>query len=155
MPVGNKVTRPVPNGRCVDTLPEQGDGGCAPIQLIEAEQDVVGDVFRLTGLLHGVELYFGSVQGGDFEAVAPVLHANQATFWVTLKPPAKEENAHEYGFILRYPKGYKPITGFQYEPWHFRYVGIELANEMKTKGIKTLEEFWELESAPDYTAPAG
>jgi D-alanyl-D-alanine carboxypeptidase len=65
------------------------------------------------------------------------------------------ENAHEYGFILRYPKGYKPITGFQYEPWHFRYVGIELANEMKTKGIKTLEEFWELESAPDYTAPAG
>ena len=65
------------------------------------------------------------------------------------------ENAHEYGFILRYPKGYKPITGFQYEPWHFRYVGIELANEMKTKGIKTLEEFWELESAPDYAAPAG
>jgi D-alanyl-D-alanine carboxypeptidase len=66
-----------------------------------------------------------------------------------------EENAHEYGFILRYPKGYKPITGFQYEPWHFRYVGIELANEMKTKGIRTLEEFWGLESAPDYRAPAG
>ena len=65
------------------------------------------------------------------------------------------ENAHEYGFVLRYPKGYKPITGFQYEPWHFRYVGVELATEMKTKGIKTLEEFWELESAPDYSAPAG
>ena len=66
-----------------------------------------------------------------------------------------EENAYEYGFVLRYPKGYKPITGFQYEPWHFRYVGIELATEMKTKGIRTLEEFWGLESAPDYTAPAG
>ena len=65
------------------------------------------------------------------------------------------ENAYEYGFILRYPKGYKPITGFQYEPWHFRYVGIELATEMKTKGVRTLEEFWGLESAPDYTAPAG
>jgi D-alanyl-D-alanine carboxypeptidase len=65
------------------------------------------------------------------------------------------ENAHEYGFILRYPKGYKPITGFQYEPWHFRYVGIELATEMKTKGIKTLEELWGLESAPDYAEPAG
>lgn len=64
-------------------------------------------------------------------------------------------NAHTHGFILRYPKGYKPITGFQYEPWHFRYVGIELATEMKTKGIKTLEEFWELESAPDYATPAG
>ena len=65
------------------------------------------------------------------------------------------ENAYEYGFVLRYPKGYKPITGFQYEPWHFRYVGIELSTEMRTKGIRTLEEFWGLESAPDYTAPAG
>jgi len=65
------------------------------------------------------------------------------------------ENAHEYGFILRYPKGYKPVTGFQYEPWHFRYVGIELATEMKTKRIKTLEEFWGLASAPDHTEPAG
>jgi D-alanyl-D-alanine carboxypeptidase len=65
------------------------------------------------------------------------------------------ENAHQFGFVLRYPKGYKPITGFQYEPWHFRFVSVELATEMKTKGIKTLEEFWGLESAPDYTEPAG
>jgi D-alanyl-D-alanine carboxypeptidase len=65
------------------------------------------------------------------------------------------DNAHEYGFVLRYPKGLKLTTGFQYEPWHFRYVGIELATEMKNKGIRTLEEFWKLESAPDYTAPAG
>jgi D-alanyl-D-alanine carboxypeptidase len=66
-----------------------------------------------------------------------------------------EENAQEYGFILRYPKGYRSITGFQYEPWHFRYVGVELAKEMRTNGIKTLEEFWQLESAPDYATPAG
>jgi D-alanyl-D-alanine carboxypeptidase len=66
-----------------------------------------------------------------------------------------EENAQEYGFILRYPKGYRAITGFQYEPWHFRYVGIELATELNSKGTKTLEEFWVLESAPDYTEPAG
>jgi D-alanyl-D-alanine carboxypeptidase len=65
------------------------------------------------------------------------------------------ENAYEYGFVLRYPKGFKLITGFQYEPWHFRYVGIELATEMKAQGIRTLEEFWGLESAPDYSAPAG
>jgi D-alanyl-D-alanine carboxypeptidase len=65
------------------------------------------------------------------------------------------ENADEYGFVLRYPKGFKSITGFQYEPWHFRYVGIELATEMKTKGIKTLEEFWGLDAAPDYPTPAG
>jgi D-alanyl-D-alanine carboxypeptidase len=65
------------------------------------------------------------------------------------------ENAHKHGFIVRYQKGYKSITGFQYEPWHFRYVGAELATEMHTKGIKTLEEFWELGAAPDYSTPAG
>ena len=65
------------------------------------------------------------------------------------------EKAHEYGFVLRYPRGFKPITGFQYEPWHFRYVGIELATEMNTRGIKTLEEFWGLEAAPDYGSPEG
>ena len=65
------------------------------------------------------------------------------------------ENAHEHGFVLRYPKGYRAITGFQYEPWHYRYVGVELSTEMRTKGIKTLEEFWELEAAPDYGSPAG
>jgi zinc D-Ala-D-Ala carboxypeptidase len=65
------------------------------------------------------------------------------------------ENAYKHGFIIRYQKGYKPITGFQYEPWHFRYVGVELATEMRTKGINTLEQFWELGSAPDYATPAG
>jgi D-alanyl-D-alanine carboxypeptidase len=66
-----------------------------------------------------------------------------------------EQNAYKYGFILRYPKGFRAITGFQYEPWHFRYVGVELATELNVKGIKTLEEFWGLGSAPDYTQPAG
>ena len=64
------------------------------------------------------------------------------------------ENAHKQGFIVRYPKGYKSITGFQYEPWHFRYVGVELATEMKAKGTKTLEEFWNLESATHYSRPS-
>lgn len=36
-------------------------------------------------------------------------------------------NAHKYGFILRYPKGKENITGFKYEPWHYRYIGIDLA----------------------------
>jgi D-alanyl-D-alanine carboxypeptidase len=65
------------------------------------------------------------------------------------------ENAHKYGFIVRYQRGYKAITGFQYEPWHFRYVGVELATEMHTKGIMTLEEFWSLEVSPEYLAPTG
>jgi D-alanyl-D-alanine carboxypeptidase len=59
-------------------------------------------------------------------------------------------NAHHFGFIIRYPEGKEAITGYQYEPWHLRYVGIELAIEMKEQGIQTLEEFWKLEAAPDY-----
>jgi len=60
------------------------------------------------------------------------------------------ENAHIYGFIIRYPEGKEAITGFQYEPWHLRYVGSALALEMKEKGIQTLEEFWQLPASPGY-----
>jgi D-alanyl-D-alanine carboxypeptidase len=60
------------------------------------------------------------------------------------------ENAHFFGFIIRYPEGKEAITGFQYEPWHLRYVGGALALEMKEKGIQTLEEFWQLPASPDY-----
>lgn len=48
----------------------------------------------------------------------------------------------EYGFILRYPLGKEYITGIEYEPWHFRYVGAEAATVIMQEGI-TLEEFWE------------
>ncbi len=53
------------------------------------------------------------------------------------------ENAYKYGFILRYPKGKEDITGFNYEPWHFRYVGKDLAFKMKERDI-TLEEYHNL-----------
>lgn len=46
----------------------------------------------------------------------------------------------EYGFIIRYPKGKTNITGYDYEPWHLRYVGVEAAKEITSRGI-TLEEY--------------
>ena len=52
-------------------------------------------------------------------------------------------HCYEYGFILRYPKDRKSITGFVYEPWHFRYVGAEAAAFMAENGL-TLEEFLDL-----------
>ena len=52
------------------------------------------------------------------------------------------ENSCRYGFIVRYPKGKEYVTGIDYEPWHFRYVGVEAATVMTKQGI-TLEEFWE------------
>ncbi len=52
-----------------------------------------------------------------------------------------DENAHKYGFILRYPEGKEHITNYKYESWHYRYVGVKLAKELKKKGI-TLEEYY-------------
>lgn len=62
------------------------------------------------------------------------------------------EHAADYGFVLRYPNGADAITGFQYEPWHFRYVGSELAKEMKRTNTATLEEFFGLPAAPGYSS---
>jgi D-alanyl-D-alanine carboxypeptidase len=54
------------------------------------------------------------------------------------------EHAHEYGFILRYPEGKESITGFDHEPWHFRYVGKEQAALIKESGL-CFEEYLSLE----------
>ena len=51
-----------------------------------------------------------------------------------------KENCHKYGFILRYPPEKTNITGIIYEPWHYRYVGVEDATEIMKLGI-TLEEY--------------
>lgn len=59
------------------------------------------------------------------------------------------ENCHKYGFILRYPPDTTAITGIIYEPWHYRYVGVEVATEIMEKGI-TLEEYLQ-----DYYEPKG
>lgn len=50
------------------------------------------------------------------------------------------ENAHKYGFIIRYPKGKEHITGYKYEPWHIRYLGVETATNIYKSGL-TLEEY--------------
>ncbi len=53
-----------------------------------------------------------------------------------------KEHSWEYGFILRYPLGKEEITGIQFEPWHFRYVGVDAAEVIMGQNI-TLEEFVE------------
>jgi len=52
------------------------------------------------------------------------------------------ENCHKYGFILRYPKGKEDITGYSFEPWHYRFVGIELATIINRFNL-TLEEYYQ------------
>jgi D-alanyl-D-alanine carboxypeptidase len=51
------------------------------------------------------------------------------------------EHGHEYGFILRYPLEKGSITGYGYEPWHYRYVGVDLATELY-ESEQTLEEYY-------------
>lgn len=69
------------------------------------------------------EQHFASASFGDTEAGR----------WIA-------ENAHLYGFIMRYPEGKELITGYMYEAWHFRYVGVEMAKDIyETNG--TLEEY--------------
>ena len=50
------------------------------------------------------------------------------------------ENAASYGFVLRYPEDKTEITGIDYEPWHYRYVGVEAAKEIMAQGL-CLEEY--------------
>lgn len=59
-------------------------------------------------------------------------------------------NAADFGVILRYPPGSSDITGFSSEPWHFRFVGVEVAQAMQSAGTQTLEEHFGLPSAPSY-----
>ena len=60
------------------------------------------------------------------------------------------ENAWRFGFLLRYPADKVEVTGIDFEPWHYRYIGATLSGEMHERGITTLEEFFGLDSAPDY-----
>ncbi len=51
-----------------------------------------------------------------------------------------QAHAHEYGFIMRYPENKTDITMITYEPWHYRFVGVEIAAELKSNGM-VLEEY--------------
>ncbi len=58
-------------------------------------------------------------------------------------------NAHKYGFIIRYPKGKEAITGFNYEPWHIRFVGVQTATKIYESGL-CLEEYLGIDSFYEY-----
>ena len=85
------------------------------------------------------------------------------TFENTAAFPFLLENAYKFGFILRYPEGKSAITGYMYEPWHWRFVGREAATEIHERNL-TLEEYLderygnvilpeETTSAPEQTTP--
>lgn len=69
------------------------------------------------------------------------INSTDDSFAYTKEAKWLENNAYKFGFILRYPKGKEYITGYQYEPWHYRYVGTNIANEIYELGI-TFEEYY-------------
>jgi len=69
----------------------------------------------------------------DFNTVETSFENTKEFSWL-------KENAEKYGFVNRYPKDKTEITGINYEPWHYRYVGVEHAKAMNAQGV-CLEEY--------------
>ena len=82
--------------------------------------------------------------GGGACSFQPCFAEQPAATWA-------KANGHRFGFVVRYPWMLHPITGYYYEPWHLRYVGVEAATDMLNRGIGTLEEYFGLEAAPGYS----
>lgn len=61
-------------------------------------------------------------------------------------------NAYKYGFVIRYPSDKIETTGYEFEPWHIRYVGADLSNEMHRTSFETLEDFFNVKGGTTYTA---
>lgn len=66
---------------------------------------------------------------------------NYNRFHITQEFAWMKENAYKYGFILRYPLGKENITGYQYEPWHYRYVGTKISDYIYKNNL-TYEEYY-------------
>lgn len=81
----------------------------------------------------------------DFSPIEDAFASSAASTWLTA-------NAYKYGWILRYTQPKEAITGYMSEPWHWRYVGVDAATDMRSKGILTLEEYYNVEGG-DYPAP--
>lgn len=69
------------------------------------------------------------------------INSTDDSFAYTEEAKWLKENAYRYGFILRYPKDKEYITGYQFEPWHYRYVGIDVSTKIYELDI-TFEEYY-------------
>ena len=81
--------------------------------------------------------------GGGACAFQPCFAEQPAAVWA-------KANAHRFGFVVRYPWMFHQITGYFYESWHLRYIGVEAATDMRKRGIATLEEYFGVGAAPGY-----
>jgi LAS superfamily LD-carboxypeptidase LdcB len=88
----------------------------------------------------GTTLDFRSYSGG-----APWNYSD----WATTKAGAwLKQNAWKYGFVMSYPKGKTSVTCYAYEPWHYRYVGKDVAAKVRASGLTLREYLWQQQTAP-------
>jgi D-alanyl-D-alanine carboxypeptidase len=131
---------------------------------------MVSSAFRSYDYQEGLYNTYVKQQGravADTQSARPGFSEHQTGWAIDVEPSSREceveecfadtpegkwvaENAYKYGFVIRYHEGKQDTTGYIYEPWHLRYVGKDLAAEVKEQGNPTLEEFFGLPKAPDY-----
>ena len=78
----------------------------------------------------------------DINDVAQAFENTEAFQWLS-------ENSYKYGYILRYPKGKEDTTGYMYEPWHYRYLGADLATKVHNSNL-TYDEYYAKYLLKDY-----
>lgn len=81
--------------------------------------------------------------GGGACGFQPCFAEQPAAVWT-------KAQAHRFGFVVRYPWMFHEITGYYYESWHLRFIGVDAATDMAKRGVATLEEYFGLEAAPAY-----
>lgn len=119
-----------------------------------------------------VSLYDGYVQSqgqatADTQSARPGYSEHQTGFALDVEPVSRTceleqcfgttpegkwvaANAYKYGFIVRYTSGNENVTGYEPEPWHIRYIGVELATELHNAGVATLEQFFGVTGGKNY-----
>ncbi|HEY0247296.1 MAG TPA: M15 family metallopeptidase [Gryllotalpicola sp.] len=85
----------------------------------------------------------------DISAV-PAQYSLQEAFSTTPHAKWLAANAWRFGFLLRYPSDKVAVTGYSFEPWHFRYLGVPLATELHNTHVETLEEFFGIPGGVNY-----
>ncbi|MGG3922163.1 M15 family metallopeptidase [Geobacillus thermodenitrificans] len=114
----------------------------------ERQQVVFAEEVRQKGEAEAVQAVAYPGQSEHQTGLAIDISSRSAGYQLTEAFGATKEgqwvaaHAHEYGFIIRYPKGKEAVTGYKYEPWHIRYVGRKAAVVMKKRDW-TLEEYFQ------------
>ena len=123
--------------------------------------------YQLQVTVYNSEVRANGQAGADQESARPGYSEHQTGLAADLEPVSRKceletcfestpegvwlaANAWKYGFIIRYQKDITSITGYEYEPWHVRYIGKALAAELHRTQTLTLEQFFDLPAAPGY-----